>query len=56
MIQIDIPIPKSCGRCYFEREGWFYPYCVLLDGNIEEYRDEGRHPDCPLIEVGDVHD
>lgn len=51
MLMINRPMPKSCGYCCFIRNDFLYPFCMLHGDIVEEYLDEDRHPDCPLIEV-----
>lgn len=65
MIQIDMPMPESCGECPLTQLRWNNLFCGVLDKRVgESYRypthtetwmkdglDEKRLPDCPLREV-----
>lgn len=59
MIQIDIPMPKSCKACKFLKQGE-YQYeqftcrCAVTNYYIgdELSNDKTRHPTCPLLEAG----
>ena len=58
MVKIDIEMPKSCGQCpcvaIGESMGYEYLMCpILCDKDVDFYENEqeGRHPDCKLIEI-----
>ena len=54
----DMEMPKCCGQCelvttsgYSPQEPLICPY--LRDENVDFYEleQEGRHPNCPLVEL-----
>lgn len=52
-------MPKTCYDCIAEvaDDDILSFYCPFIyKGYTDKYRDNGRHPDCPLIEVEDGKD
>ena len=61
MIKIDMDLPKSCGQCELVTTNGYSPQeplvcSYLRDKNVDFYEleQEGRHPDCPLIEIKEI--
>ncbi len=51
MVQIDMPMPKTCGECRFMDEGHGnYPWCEALKEDRGYFFDVNtkRFPNCPL--------
>ena len=57
MIQIDIPLPKSCSECPLTTTeedcyGWYYYWCPLIRTAIRGKKyAERRFRKCPLKEI-----
>jgi len=51
----DFEMPKSCEQC--DLCDW-HGTCMVLDINVEneDYTDEGRFEDCPLVEIKGVEE
>ena len=48
MIQLDIPMPKSCSECKLPREMECY---LRYEAWLSGYFNENCHEQCPLQEV-----
>lgn len=55
MIQIDMPMPKNCGECYFNdgeygREYYEKCRCTITGNSMTKSNYKCRPKDCPLKE------
>ena len=50
MIQIDVPMPKTCGDCRFADSAREYPFCTVLQQDRGYPFDvtKKKFPNCPL--------
>ena len=61
MIQIDMEMPDSCRECWFLNYDMYSgrTSCVIEDMTLAQYFKaldfEGRHEECPLVEVPDTY-
>ena len=55
MVQIDMPMPKSCYDCQFSVDNKDYHQCSLLQQKrvVTFDRRKRRLPECPLNPVGE---
>ena len=59
MIQIDLEMPDSCDDCWFLNYDMYSgrTSCAIEDMTLSQYFKaldfEGRHEECPLIDVPD---
>lgn len=56
----NMDMPKECRECPISDYFAGFTRCTLLDiylaKNYETIAFDGRHPDCPLVEVDDEED